>query len=79
MSVHVGWRMGVDSMRYLAAREARVSDAVAALRRQPDAADRRRRSTSGRAGRPRPRLRRDEFPRLLRHVRRQRLLPRLRE
>jgi len=72
-------RLDVDRVRHLAARAPRDAAAVAAVRRQPDSAYSRHRAGARRAGRPRSRLRRYEFPRLLRHLHRQRLLPRLRQ
>ena len=75
----VGWRVGVDRVRHLVAREPRLADRLAAVRRQPHRPSGRRRPGARRARRARTHLRRHEFPRLLWHVRRQRLLPRLRE
>jgi len=78
-SLFVDRRMDVDRVRYMAARAPWISDAVADLHRQPDAANRRHWPGARRAGGARPHLRRHELSRLLWHVRRQRLFSRLRE
>jgi len=77
--VHVDRRLDVDSVWYMAARATRLTDAVASVRRQPDSTNYRHRPGSRRPGGPWTRLRHHELSRLLRHLRRQCLLPRLRE